>query len=75
MDDVVACLLLYIVVILYMKSSAPERFCRSWFWGVTFSRVACTLRGVRMLKTHQLPPCLYDMSCGTDDNMDVRSVE
>ena len=35
MDDVVACLLLFIVVILYMTSSAPERFRRSWFWGVT----------------------------------------
>ena len=35
MDDVVACLLLYIVVIHYMTSSAPERFRRSWFWGVT----------------------------------------
>ena len=35
MDDVGACLLLFIVVILYMTSSAPERFRRSWFWGVT----------------------------------------
>ena len=35
MDDVVACLPLYIVVILYMTSSAPERFRRSWIWGVT----------------------------------------
>ena len=35
MDDVVACLLFYTVVILYMTSSTPERFCRSWFWGVT----------------------------------------
>ena len=30
-----AYLLLYYVVILYMTSSAPERFRRSWFWGVT----------------------------------------
>ena len=37
MDDVVSCLLLYIVVILYMTSSAPERFRRSWFWVVTDS--------------------------------------
>ena len=35
MDDVVACLLYYTVVILYMMSSTPEHFCRSWFWGVT----------------------------------------
>jgi len=35
MDDVVACLLFYTVVILYMTSSTPERFRRSWFWGVT----------------------------------------
>ena len=35
MDDVVACLLLYTVMILYMTSSGPERFRRSWFWGVT----------------------------------------
>ena len=35
MDDVVAYLLLCIVMILYMTSSAPERFRRSWFWGVT----------------------------------------
>ena len=35
MDDVVACLLYYTVVILYMTSSTPERFRRSWFWGVT----------------------------------------
>ncbi|KAL7597552.1 hypothetical protein Lser_V15G22580 [Lactuca serriola] len=35
MDDVVACLLLYICCDAYMTSSAPERFRRSWFWGVT----------------------------------------
>ena len=35
MDDVVACLLFYTVVILYMTSSTPERFRYSWFWGVT----------------------------------------
>ena len=35
MDDVVACLLYYTVMILYMTSSTPERFRRSWFWGVT----------------------------------------
>ncbi|CAI9303441.1 unnamed protein product [Lactuca saligna] len=35
MDDVVACLLLFIVVILDMTSSALERFLRSLFWGVT----------------------------------------
>ena len=35
MDDVVACLLYYTVVILYMTSSTPERFRCSWFWGVT----------------------------------------
>ena len=35
MDDVVACLLLYICCDAYMTSSAPERFRRSRFWGVT----------------------------------------
>ena len=35
MDDVVACLLLCIVGIHYITSSAPERFRRSRFWGVT----------------------------------------
>ena len=35
MDDVVACLLYYTVVILYMMSYTPERFRRSWFWDVT----------------------------------------
>ena len=42
MDDVVACLLLFIVVILYMTSSTPERFRRSWFWGVTTGE--CTIK-------------------------------
>ena len=35
MDDVVACLLLYIVMILHITSSISERFRRSWFWGVS----------------------------------------
>lgn len=35
MDDIVARLLLCIIVIHYMTSSAPERFRRSRFWGVT----------------------------------------
>ena len=35
MDDVV-CLFTFTVLWLpYMTSSAPERFRRSWFWGVT----------------------------------------
>ena len=39
-DDVVACLLYYTVVILYMTSSTPECFRRSRFWGVTEDEVA-----------------------------------
>nr|KAJ0206781.1 hypothetical protein LSAT_V11C500288800 [Lactuca sativa] len=44
MDDVVAYLLLCIIMILYMKSFAPERFCHSWFWGVTEVVLGVTAR-------------------------------
>ena len=53
MDDVVACLLYYTVVILYMTSYTPERFRRSWFWGVTL--------GLGIVKLASLEMCSIDL--------------
>ena len=53
MDDVVACLLLFIVVILYMTSSAPERFRRSWFSGVT-DWYQSIVYGESIISTHKI---------------------